>query len=118
MWQECQASCLKTYQACNQSLSFAVEMNEQADFIADLMICARFCELTAQALALKCEFSFSLCQMCAELCEAIAEVSDGFEEDELRACGPVCAENAKLCRAWARKQDQELAPLMTHKDLN
>lgn len=97
--QDCIQKCLKCYEVCTRTLAAGLEVNEDQDFITTLQLCAQSCQLSAQALLLDSEFHSKICALNADLCDAVADLCQDFDEAEMRECEHVAKACAKACRS-------------------
>jgi hypothetical protein len=99
--------CIEHCTACSQ-ICFSMAMNhclqmggkhvEPAHFT--LMInCAKVCETCATLQSTNSEFSFHICQLCADICDACAK--DCERVGDMDACVTACKRCAESCREMA-----------------
>lgn len=102
-----ESDCIEHCTACSQ-ICFSMAMNhclqmggkhvEPAHFT--LMInCAKVCETCATLQSTNSEFSFHICQLCADICDACAK--DCERVGDMDACVTACKRCAESCREMA-----------------
>lgn len=63
--------------------------------------CAQICRLAAGYMARGSEFAHTMCQVCADVCEACAQECAQHPMDHCQECAKACRACAQACREMA-----------------
>jgi hypothetical protein len=63
--------------------------------------CADICRLAAAYMARDSAFALSICQLCAQICDACGRECAKHEKDHCQACAAACRACAEACRKMA-----------------
>lgn len=102
------ASCIEACNACADACDHCAaaclqepDPKAMARCIALDMDCAQICRMAASYMARGSEFASTICQACAELCEACGDECAKFQMEHCQACAQACRRCADECRRMA-----------------
>ncbi|MEC4721735.1 four-helix bundle copper-binding protein [Noviherbaspirillum sp. CPCC 100848] len=91
-------ACAATCDNCAASCLQEEDVKMMARCIALDIDCAQICRLAAAYMARGSEMSTSLCQLCAEVCEACGNECAKHQMGHCQACAQACLRCAEECR--------------------
>jgi len=104
-YQSCIEACLKCAATCDGCAAACLNEKGHVEMMARCISldieCAAICRTAAQFMSLDSEHANSLCQLCADVCNACATECEKHEMDHCRECAKVCRQCAEECSSMA-----------------
>ncbi|HCY63683.1 MAG TPA: four-helix bundle copper-binding protein [Oxalobacteraceae bacterium] len=102
------ASCIEACNACANACDHCAtaclqepDSQAMARCVSLDMDCAQICRMAASYMARGSEFASTICQACAELCDACGDECAKFQMEHCQACAQACRRCADECRRMA-----------------
>lgn len=99
---ECLEACNECHQIClHETMNHCLEIGGEhiaPDHIRLMLNCATICQASVDLMLSRSVFSYSLCKLCAEVCEECARSCERLGMDE---CAKICRECARSCKIMA-----------------
>lgn len=103
-YQSCIEACNLCADACDYCASACLQeqdINAMARCIALDMDCAQICRMAASCMARDSEFASTICQICANVCEACGDECAKHQAAHCQECAQACRRCADECRRMA-----------------
>ena len=102
MAQECLRNCSECHDTCLQAaVSNDAAGNISAGDLKLLLSCAEICRTSADFIDIGSSHQRATCGVCAQVCEACANMCRESGIESLRSCADVCDRCADSCRRMA-----------------
>ncbi len=103
-------SCADACDHCATACLAEENPKHMARCIALDMDCAAICRMAAGFMARDSEFVESLCNLCAEICDACGAECGKYDMQHCQDCAQACRRCAEECRAMGRKAKGKSLP--------
>jgi hypothetical protein len=103
--QECVNNCQHTQELCLKAVTYCLERGEEyadPECVALLMTCASICDTSAKAMLVGSEHHTKITRVCAEICDAVVEDFEEFDDRMLRRLVDVARNCSESCREMSR----------------
>jgi hypothetical protein len=103
---QCIKDCQQCHQVCLETINYCLQQggrHAEANHIRLLRDCAEVCQVAADLMIGRSEFSALTCGTCATACDRCAADCDSFGNDkQMQNCAQVCRRCSQSCRQMAQ----------------